>query len=131
MKKQVHQRNGPCLLKKLGTAITFNIPPSAGKMSIVVFSNADRSCDNGQLCYIAEILIDEFVKHSVFHLLSWYSHRANRTVRSIGGGAEILAAGEEIDEGKDLAHDLSIITTQQIDLIVALDTNDLFTTLST
>lgn len=62
-------------------------------------------------------------------VVSWSSHKAKRPVRSIGT-AELLAAGEAIDEGKILASTLAVITNQPVELIIALDTKDLFSSLS-
>ena len=52
---------------------------------------------------IAGLLIGDFKAGSVFHTLNWFSHKSKRPVKSIGA-AEILAAGEAIDEGKVLAN---------------------------
>lgn len=100
------------------------------KKSILVFSDAGKNCDNGRLCYIAEILFDTFEKDSFFHTLSWSSYEAKRPDRSIGA-AETLAAGEAIDEGNVLENTLSSITYKQVDLVEALDRKDLFSSLST
>ena len=67
---------------------------------------------------------------SIFHTLSWYSHKSKRPVKSIGA-AEILAAGEAIDEAKVLVKAYQVLFGIHIDLLLALDSKDLFDTLST
>jgi len=97
----VCQINSIWTLKKLGTTIRFKRPPGQDeyKISVLIFSDASRPCDYGQLGYVAGLLIGEFGSGSVFHTLSWTSHKSKRPVKSIGAD-EILAAGEAIDEGK-------------------------------
>lgn len=58
------------------------------------------------------------------------SHKAKRPVRSTAA-AEILAAGEAIDEGKMIAHTVSLLFGIKVELIIILDSKDLFTSLST
>lgn len=57
-------------------------------------------------------------------------HKSKRPVKSIGA-AEILAAAKAIDEGKILKQAMSTLLGLPIRLIVALDSRDLFTSLST
>lgn len=52
---------------------------------------------------------------SKFHILSWSSHKSNRTLNSIGD-AQILATGEAIDEEKSLQTQFIKFTTAQLDL---------------
>lgn len=95
-----------------------------------ILSDAGRHAENGQLCYIAGLLIDEMAIGSIWHVLSWSSRKAKRPVRSIGA-AEILAAGESIDEGKNLARTLSDIHGIHVNLFVVVDSRDLFPSLKT
>lgn len=67
---------------------------------------------------------------SIYHTLSCQSHCAKRTSRQIGA-AEILAADESIDEYKILAKTLFDIYIIYVLLTDALDSKDLFTSLST
>lgn len=62
--------------------------------------------------------------------MSCSSHRAKRPVSSIGA-AEILTAVEAIEEGKIIAQTLSSLYSTTVPLIVAIDSMDLFTSLST
>lgn len=99
-------------------------------LSVLVFSDAGRQASRSQLSYIAGLLMRDIQATVPFHLLSWSSHKSRRTVRSIRA-AEILAAVEAIDEGKILARTLSSIYSSRIPLLLALDSRDLFTSLST
>lgn len=124
-----HLRN----LKKLGTTVKYCHRPSTlpnEKVSVLVFSDAGRTCDYGQLCFIAGLLFGDISEGSIFHVVSWSSRKSTRPVRSVGA-AEILAAGEAIDEGKTIAHAYSILLGQHVDLIIAVDSKDLFQSLST
>lgn len=67
---------------------------------------------------------------SIYSILSWSSHKNLRPERSISA-AEILAAGEAIDEGKMLARTVSSIYNTRIPLVISLDSRDLCTSLST
>lgn len=54
------------------------------------------------------------------------SHKSKRPVKYIGS-AEILAASEAIDEGKVLANYICLVLNVEVDLIIAVDSNDLYT----
>lgn len=71
------------------------------RLSVLLFSDDSCQTDKGQLCYIAGLLLEYLRARSIYHVMSWSSHKVKRPVRSIGS-AEILATGEEIDEGKVL-----------------------------
>lgn len=66
----------------------------------------------------------------MFNLLSWSSRKAKWPVRS-KGAAEILAAGDAIDEVKMLAKTLSHPFDVEVPVFIALVSNDIFTSLST
>lgn len=120
------------LLKKLGTSTSYKRPENGIDYSptIVMFADASRKNDVGQLCYIGGILFGELATGSVYHTLSWTSHKPKRPVKSIGS-AEIYAAGEAIDEGKVLAKAYERLLGVKTHLWVVVDSRDLFTTLST
>ena len=120
------------LLKSYGTSIHYPVPPKSGchNISILVFSDAGRVIDRGQLSFFAGLLIGPFAQDSQFYVLSWSSHKSKRPVKSVGA-AEILAASEAIDEGKVLKQALSTLLGIPLRLIIALDSLDLFTALST
>ena len=123
-----HLRN----LQKLGTSIHYARPPrgSTVSLSVVVFSDASRTDDRGQLAYLAGVLIGPLQKGSIFHTLSWQSHRSRRPAKSTPV-AEILACSEAIDEGKTIKYTLRQIIELDLPLYIVVDTKDLFTTLST
>lgn len=45
------------------------------KRYVTIFSDAGRSATNGQLCYIAGLLLEELQLKSIYHVLSWCSHK--------------------------------------------------------
>lgn len=95
----------------------------------MVFSDASRTVDHGQFSYLTGLLIGDLNLDTVFHTLSWALRKSKRPVKSIGA-AEILEASEAIDEGKTLARTLSCLLDIELQLQIALDTKDLFTSLS-
>lgn len=99
-------------------------------MSIAIFADAGRLSDHGQLAYISGLLIESLSIHSVFHSISWMSHKSKRPVKSIAA-AEVLAASEAIDEGKILKTTLATLTATPVRLILIVDSKDLYTSLST
>lgn len=121
-------------LKQHGTTVSFIRPTdnSDYQLSILVFSDAGRlkDSDSGQLGFIAGLVVGPIDKHSIFHTLSWNSHKSCRPVRSIGA-AEILAAGAGIGEGKVLVQTFQALLRTKVDLSVAVDSKDLFNSLST
>ena len=125
------QANGLKVLKKLGTSISFPKPmkgPHA--VSIAVFADAGRLEDHGQLAFVSGLLIGPLALDSTFHTISWMSHKSKRPVRSIAA-AEILAASAAIDEGKILKSTFSLLMATPIQLVIIVDSKDLYTSLST
>lgn len=98
----------------------------------LVFSDAGRIKDsvNGQWEYVAGLLIGDFGQDYLFHTISWTSHKSHRPVKSIGAAAT-LAAGAAIDEGKHLADAFGELLGIEVDLLIAVDSKDLFDSLST
>ena len=119
-------------LQKIGTQSCYPTPPknTSVNVSVVVFADAGKSDDHGQLSYLGGILLGPLRKGSPFYPLSWSSHKSKRPVRSIGA-AEILAVGEAVDEGKTLKSAVSTILGINVKLLVATDSKDLFNSLST
>lgn len=126
------QTNYLKLLKQFGSLIRYPAPiaNTSATASILVFSDAGRLTDHGQLSYFAGLLIGPFAQDSLFYVLSWMSHKSKRPVKSVGA-AEILAASESMDEGKILKKTMTKVLQVPLRLIVALDSRDLFTSLST
>ena len=83
----------------------------------------------GQLAFVAGLLIGDFDSGSILHKISRSTHKSKRPVNSIGA-AEILAAGEAIDEAKVLVKAYHIIFGIHVDLILAVDSEDFFETFS-
>lgn len=67
---------------------------------------------------------------SIYHVLFWSSHKSKRPGLYIGT-AEIIAAGEIINEGKMLATTASSLHSSRVSLLIALYSKDMFTSLST
>lgn len=119
-------------LKRLGTTISYKRTPTGTifPVSICIFADAGRLTDYGQLSTIGGVLLGDLAKDSPLYVLSWSSHKSRRPVESIGS-AEILAVGEAIDDRKILKSTISIILNIEVKLIIATDSKDLFTFLST
>jgi len=128
----VSQVNALRLLKKLGSRIFFPRPEDGKKesVSIAVFADAGRTLDHGQLSIVAGLLIGPLSENSILHVYSWISHKSKRPVRSIGA-AEVLAASEAVDEGKVLKSAMTRLLGINVELIVIVDSKDLYTSLST
>lgn len=128
----ISQTNALRSLKRLGTSIHFPRQSSSQHftLSAVVFADAGRHVDYGQASIIAGPLLEMLKEDSTFHCLSWMSHNSKRPVPSTVA-AEILAAAEAIEEGKILKSALSTVFAIKVRLIVAVDSKDLYTTLST
>ena len=65
-------------LKLLGTTTVYPPPPSGTdlKISVVMFADAGRLHDYGQLSYIGGILIGTLARGSTFYTLTWSSHKS-------------------------------------------------------
>lgn len=80
--------------------------PTDGKeynLSMLVFSDASRSDENGKLGIIVGLLVDELKRNTIYGPLSWISHKSKRPVKRVPA-AEILASSEGIDEGKVISY---------------------------
>lgn len=102
------------------------------KLKVFLNSNIDagRTVDHGQLSFISGLLIGPLQVGSVFHTISWLSHKSKRPVKSTAA-AETLAASEAIDEGKVLKKAFSVLFGFTVPLIIVIDSKDLYTSLST
>jgi len=132
VKDLVHAINHLHMLKKLGTVIKYCRPEKRGEyeISVVVFSDANRSNSSGQLGFIAGLVIGDFKKDSPFHAFAWASRKSKRPVRSIGS-AETIAAGIAIDEGKILALSVLELLNVEAKLRICVDSKDLWDSLTT
>lgn len=120
------------LLKKLGTSICYTHTNGfeSTKASILVFYNAGRKVDHGQISGLCGLLTDDAEEGAVLHTLSWISHKSKRPVKSVGA-TEILADGDAIDEWKMLQLALSTLLPVEFDFMLVVDSRDLFILLST
>lgn len=128
----VEQGNSLNMLKSLGTLQLFPSVANGNphELSVLFFIDARPSADNGQILYIGGLLIGDMEKGSISHVLWGSLHKARRLVQIIGA-TEILAAGDAIGEGKELARSLSQICSVGVPLQTDLDSKELFTSLST
>lgn len=97
---------------------------------MLAFSDAGLPNDSTQLSYITGLLIGSLDEASIYHVVSWTSHKSRGPVRSIAAGGT-LAAGEAIDDGTVLKRVYSMLIDIDVELIVALDSRDLFSSLAT
>lgn len=127
----VAQANGLKQVKYIGSTATYPCIPDmdSHSLSLRVLSDSGRNSDREQLCSVAGLLVDGYCKRSLFHILDWSSHRAKHPVQFIGA-AEILAAGEAIYVEKLLAKTLFAVFGIKIPLLMAVDSNDWFSSLS-
>ena len=131
MNDLIHQINVLKILRKDGTSISYNRPrKGAYELCILIFADASKRNDRGQLSYLAGPIFGKLKADSVFHILSWNYHKSQRPVISVTS-AETLAAGEAIDEGKILVKALQEVLSTEVRLSIGVDSEDLFSTLST
>ena len=97
---------------------------------MVIFTDASRFNDHGELVYLSGLLFGKLSNDSVFHAIPWYSHKSRRPTKSITS-AKTLATGEAIDEGKVLANVFNTAIGLGIELSTAVHLKDLFDTFTT
>lgn len=114
-------------LKRLGTVITYPRPEDSQKyeMNILVFADASKESQNGQIGVLLGLLIGKFSKGSIFHTISWIYQKLKRSVKSVPA-AEILAALEAIDEAKSISSDYKQLIGTDIGVWLCVDYMDLF-----
>ena len=78
---------------------------------------------------LTALLFGDLSNGSIFHTISWLSHKSKRPVKSVPA-AEILASAEAIDEGKSIAHAYSELLGVEVKVHLCVDSKDLFTSLS-
>jgi len=76
----ITQINSVRLLKKLGSKVCYKRYESgvSKSVSLLVFSDAAKNNSHGQLCFIAGLLFGEMKSGSIFHVISWSSHKSKR-----------------------------------------------------
>lgn len=95
----------------------------------LVNSDSGRRLNSEQLCFFADLLFGSFQQEALFYSLSWSSHLLKHSVTSVGA-AETLAVSREADEEKIFKMDGPLLLCTKICFLVALDFNNLFTSLS-
>ena len=117
---------------KLGTAISYDKPTEKKEfeVSVLVFADASRKQDDGQLAYVCGLLIRCFQRGSTFHTVSWSSRKSDKPVKSIGA-AKIPAASDAIDEGNVMKKAFEVLLNINVRLILAVDSKNLYESLST
>ncbi len=132
VKHIIEQNNIIKKLRKYGSTISCPRPPlkKEFKLKVLVFTDASRSDENGQIGVIAGLMLGDLEEGSTFHLLSWMSHKTRRPVKSIPA-AKILAASEGIDEGKLIKGVYKELFNTDVQLQICVDSKDLFNSMST
>ena len=122
----IFQINSLKHLKKLGTGCHYKRPvPGKYDLSVLVFADASRKEDHGQLSFLSGILFGNLASGSVFHVISCSSRKSRRPVKSVAS-AETLAAGDAIDEGKLIVKAFNELLNLNMGLWIAVDSKDLF-----
>lgn len=106
------KENSVCVIKRLVANIVFPKPRN-GKhtITVAIFAETGRSKYHRRIYYISGLKIGTLSINSVFHAIPWMPYKLKRLVSSIYAD-EILAAAEEIEEGKILKS--AIIRTDKI-----------------
>lgn len=78
-----------------------SIHPHNTPLSVMVLPDAGRQGDRSPLSYPAGLFLGDIYAYVPFQPIYWSSHKSRRPVRS-SGGAELLAAREDIGDGKIL-----------------------------
>lgn len=66
------------------------------ELSVQCFPDAGLSSDSGLPCYIGGHLVGSLRSHSIFHVISWSSHKGRYALKETGA-AQTLAAGKATD----------------------------------
>ena len=118
--------------KRLGTTISYPRPTDTDeyRLTVLAYTDASKANEYGQVGVLIELLLGEMKTGSIFHAITWISHKSKRPVKSVPA-PEIIAAAEGIGEAKIIAHAYRQLLNVNISVRVCLDTKDLFTSLST
>ena len=129
VKSMISQLNSLNILKRYGT-LTMYPKPKSSVLNLVAFADASHSPDTSQLCYLIGIVYGEVKQGSVFHLLTWTSHKSRRPVKSTPA-AEIMAASEALDELIPLRDAFQRIVGTKVVSWELVDSKDLYNSLTT
>lgn len=119
-------------LQKLGTVKPYPRPTDKNEYELteLAFADASKPSEYGKLGIVIGLLVGDFKQDSIFHTITWMSHKAKRPTKSVPA-AEILAASEAIDESKVIAFTLRELLNVKVKVQVCVESKDLFTSLST
>lgn len=117
--------------KRLFTAASYNRPMGGSlPLCVTVFADARGTSDHRKLSYVAVVVLGSLQDESLFHAISWSSHKSKSPVPSIGA-AVILATSEAINKGKTIKTTLRTLLGFGVELAVLVDFKDLYNSLST
>lgn len=85
-------------------------------------SNYDLSSQLGYLVFLAD-------KNNLAHLISWSSHKSKRVSRSVHG-SEVMAFADGFDMAFAIRHDLQLMLSQSINILMFTDSLSLFDVLT-
>lgn len=126
----VKQCNLIKFVKRLGSTSSLSRPQNGThQLSVLVFADAAGPSPSGQLRFIAGLLIGSLTQGSLFLSNAWTSHFSKCPVNSIACAA-VLASCAAIDEGKMVANAYRRLLQTTINLLVVVDSKDLFLVLS-
>lgn len=119
-------------LQKIGTQIHYPRPSDKNEYNLTVLPFADASKPNeyGQIGVLVGLLVGEFEQNTIYHAISWLSHKAKRPTKSVPA-TEILATGEGIDEVKTIVETYRTLLKMEVKTQICVDSKDLFTSFST
>lgn len=95
----------------------------------MVFADAGRRVDYGQLSVLAGILFRKLSEYFLVHTISSSLQTSKCPVKAVGA-ANILAASEGMNVGKVLREVAAIFFGIAVELVFVVDFKDLFTSLS-
>lgn len=101
----VDQINVLWKLKRMGTLTSYPRPDNAKRyeLTVLLFADALKPGDHGQVGVLTELLVGKLEKNAVFRTDFWISHKYKPPVKSVPA-AEILASAEAINHDKVVAH---------------------------
>lgn len=118
-------------LQRFGSTSQFHRPLSGTfELSVLVFSDAGRPSEYGQLGNVCCLFFGALQQNSIAHTLSW-SSRLSKRPAELSGSAEVFAASCAIDDGKLLVEALNVLLQMHLSLRVVVDSKDLFESLTT
>lgn len=117
--------------KRMSTFITLrSLPPEISSIVILVLADAARPKECGQLGHAGGILAGELQHDSTLLTSTWNVHRSQRPVISFAS-AEVLPAGDAIDEDKLPCGQLIKMLNMESHLYIAVGSKDLLQSQST